>query len=409
MSSEHKAIINESTRVRLTGPLAPYAEGFRSDLASKGYTSNSTGFQLHLMAHVSRWLAGHGLGIEELTLSRVDEFLVARRDQGYRQWLSSRGLAPLLDYLRQLKALPLPISGPPTALEGMLEEFRTYLVRERGLAASTVRGYTDVARLFLEPRQDRVPFGLAELTGCEVIDFVLEQSRHRSKGSVRYVVTGLRALLRFLYLEDHVPQDFAEAVPPTANPRLTSLPQGLDPGQVKLLLSSCDRRRAFGRRDFAILIMLVRLGLRAGEVVALALSDVDWRSGEITVHGKGAKEERLPLPADVGEAMVGWLQRGRPLCSCPEVFTRIRAPHQKLSVSGVSSIVRAACRRTGIPAVNAHRLRHTAATDMLRAGASLADICQVLRHRSQLTTSIYAKVDWSSLSILAQPWPGGAS
>ena len=402
--------MDRTPRVKMTGPLVLYAESFRAELTAKGYKPISTGFQLQLMAHVSRWLASHELEVGDLTPDRVEQFLLARREQGYTQWLSTQAVAPLLDHLRQLQVLPLPMPPrPSTALETLLEDFRTYLVRERGLAASTVRSYVDVAGLFLTPRQDRVKLGLAELTGREVIDFVLVESGHRSSGSVRYVVTGLRALLRFLYLEGQTQQGVAEAVPATASCRLASLPRALDPPQVARLLASCDRRRSVGRRDFAILTLLVRLGLRAGEVAALTLSNIDWRSGEIAVRGKGAREERLPLPADVGEAVVGWLRRGRPRCGCPEVFTRIRAPHRGLSGRGVSAVVRTACHRTGLPEANAHRLRHTAATDMLRAGAGLAEIGQVLRHRSQLTTSIYAKVDRSSLSILAQPWPGGTA
>jgi integrase len=183
----------------------------------------------------------------------------------------------------------------------------------------------------------------------------------------------------------------------------------MEPGHVRALLDSCDRRTTFGRRDFAMLTVLVRLGLRAGEAAALEVSDIDWRAGEVVVRGKGPKIDRLPLPADVGEAVAGWLRRGRGPCPCPNVFTRVRAPRMGLTSAGVSAVVSSACRRAGLPEVNAHRLRHTAATEMLRAGSSLAEVGQVLRHRSALTTSIYAKVDRVSLSAVAQPWPGGAA
>lgn len=171
------------------------------------------------------------------------------------------------------------------------------------------------------------------------------------------------------------------------------------------LLKSCDRRTTFGRRDFAVLVLLIRLGLRSGEVAGLRLDDIDWREGELLIRGKGPKHERLPLPADVGEAIVAWLRRGRPRCSAREVFTRIRAPHQGLSPGGVSAVVRGACKRAGVPEVGAHRLRHSAATAMLRAGAGLVEIGQVLRHRSLLTTAVYAKVDRSLLQELAKLWP----
>jgi integrase len=187
------------------------------------------------------------------------------------------------------------------------------------------------------------------------------------------------------------------------------VPVSFGRAEVARLLASCDRRTTFGRRDYAVLTVLARLGLRAGEVAALELADIDWRAGELVVRGKGRREERLPLPADVGEAVAGWLRRGRPRCECATVFTRVRAPHRRLTTSAVSHIVRAACARAGLPAVHAHRLRHTAATEMLRAGASLTEVGQVLRHASVLTTAIYAKVDHGRLRSLALPWPGTAS
>jgi len=190
---------------------------------------------------------------------------------------------------------------------------------------------------------------------------------------------------------------------------LPSLPTAFGQREVLLLLASCDRRTTFGRRDFAVLTLLTRLGLRAGEVAALELTDLDWRVGEIVIRGKGRRQERLPLPADVGEALAGWLRRGRPRCECSNVITRVRAPHQRLTSGGVSAIVRAACTRADLPEVNAHRLRHTAATEMLRAGAGLSEVGQVLRHASLLTTSIYAKVDRRALRALAQPWPRSTS
>jgi integrase len=268
-----------------------------------------------------------------------------------------------------------------------------------------VASYLHVARLFLATRPQGSGLGFEALRASDVIDFVLEECRHRSVGSAKYVVDGLRAVLRFCYLDGAIARPLADAVPAVASWRLAALPRAVDPGDVAALLKSCDRRTTFGRRDFAVLTLLVRLGLRSGEVAGLRLDDIDWRAGELVVRGKGPKEERLPLPSDVGEAIAGWLGRGRPHCAVREVFTRVRAPHQGLSPGGVSAIVRAACKRAGVGEVHAHRLRHTAATEMLRAGAGLTEIGQVLRHASVLTTSIYAKVDRSSLRALAKPWP----
>jgi site-specific recombinase XerD len=355
------------------------------------------------MAHVSRWLTSKGLDVQELTPDRIDEFLVARRDAGYNQWCSPKGMAPLLANLRRLGVVPFPTRTTPTAPAAqLLADYRTYLIEERGLAAATVRSDLHVARLFLAARPK---IDLEELCASEVVDFVQQECRHRSSGSTRYVVTGLRAFLRFCHHTSKTPRPLADAVPKSASWRLSALPRTLDDDDVTALLRSCDRRTTFGRRDLAVLILLARLGLRAGEVAALRLEDVDWRAGEVLVRGKTSKHERLPLPADVGQAIADWLRRGRPRCAAREIFTRVRAPHRGLSPGGVSGIVRAACQRAGLPEVNAHRLRHSAATAMLRAGAGLTEVGQVLRHRSVGTTAIYAKVDRSSLRSLAKPWP----
>ena len=398
------------SRVRVTGPLEQYADGFRRELARQGYTLHSANNQLQLMAHANRWLASRGLGVGELTPARVEEFLAARRAEGYTLWLSTKAMVPVLEYLRRLNVVPTPSPDvPATAAEKLVEHYRTYLVHERGLAVGTVVSYLHVAGLFFSTRSPEGELDLERLTAAEVTNFVLAECAARKVGSAKYVVCGLRSLLRFLYVAGHTQSQLAAAVPKVAGWRLAGLPTAFGRQEVARLLASCDRRSTFGRRDFAVLGLLTRLGLRAGEVAALELPDIDWRGGEVVIRGKGRRQERLPLPVDVGEAMVGWLRKGRPHGECTKVFTRVRAPHRGLTSGGVSAIVRAACLRAGLPEVNAHRLRHTAATKMLRAGAGLAEVGQVLRHTSVLTTSIYAKVDRTALRSLAQPWPGSAA
>ena len=394
------------SRVKVTGPLVPYVTEFRADLEAQGYRPHARSDQLRVMAHVSRWLGAKGLEAGDLTPERVEEFLVARRKAGYVLWCSTKGVAPLLACLRRLGAAPVvELTVPTTPADQLIEDFRVYLVEERDLAAATVASDLHVARLFLASRPQVERLRLDDLGATGVVDFVQEECRHRTSGSARYIAAGLRAFLRFCHLAGHTSRPLADAVPKIAVWRLAALPRTLDRAGVAALLESCDRRTTFGRRDFAVLTLLARLGLRVGEVAALRLEDIDWRKGELLVRGKGRRHERLPLPTDVGEAMTSWLQRGRPRCGAREVFTRVRAPHRRLSSTGLSSIVRAACKRAGIPRVNAHRLRHFAATAMLQAGAGLAEIGQVLRHRSPLTTAIYAKVDHSSLRLLAKPWP----
>ena len=399
--------MGKPSRVRVIGPLEPYASGFRRELVRQGYTANSTSNQLQLMAHASRWLASNEFDAGDFTAARAEEFLETRRSEGYTLWLSTKAMTPVLAYLRGLGVAPRPNPvDPATPADALLERYHCYLVQERGLATSTVTAYTHVARLFLLSRSPEGEPDLEQLKAAEVIDFVTAECRTRKIGSAKYIVCGLRALLRFLYVDGHSESQLAAAVPSVAGWRQAGLPKALSRRDVSALLASCDRRTTFGRRDFAVLTLLARLGLRAGEVASLALDDIDWRAGEMVIRGKGRREERLPLPIDVGEALVGWLGRGRPHCESPMLFTRVRAPHRGLTSSGVSAVVGAAASRAGLSEVSAHRLRHTVATEMLRAGAGLPEIGQVLRHASTLTTSIYAKVDRQTLRLLAQPWPG---
>jgi site-specific recombinase XerD len=401
---------SKASPVRVAGPLAVHADGFRGELIGRGYTPLSAANQLRVMAHLSRWLANHELSPEDLTVERVEAFLEVRRVEGYTCWLSRRGLAPLLDYLRGQGVVPMPVVVV-TPLEALLADYHAYLVDERGLVRATVRHHESVARLFLAERCRARDGGLRleDLTAADVAAFVAAECPRRSVGSAKILVTGLRSLLRFLHVAGRGPGPLASAVPAVAGWRGGSLPRALPVTQVRRLLASCDRRRAVGRRDFAILMLLARLGLRAGEVAALELGDIDWRAGELVVRGKGRREERLPIPVDVGEAIVGYLRRGRPRDGERGLFLRARAPHGRLSGGGVNAVVRQGCDRAGLPRFGAHRLRHTAATEMLRAGATLTEIGQVLRHRSLSTTAIYAKVDRVALRGLALPWPGGAA
>jgi site-specific recombinase XerD len=317
-------------------------------------------------------------------------------------------MAPVLGYLRQVGLAPVP---PPSVAETpaqvLLAAYRVYLVEERGLAASTVRNYVAVAQRFVSHHDASGHADLRGVTAAEVTEFVLTCCRDRGVGSATIVVVGLRALLRYLHLAGITPMGLAGVVPPAACWPATTLPRPIGKSEVKRLLASCDRRTSVGRRDFAVLTLMLRLGLRVSEVAALELGDVDWRHGEILVRGKGHRAERLPLPPDVGDAVAGWLRRGRPPgCCCPHVFMRLLAPEGPLSGKAVSQIVRRAAERSGVH-VSAHRLRHTAASDLLRAGATLPEVGQVLRHTSLLNTALYAKVDDARLAVVARPWPAG--
>jgi len=323
-------------------------------------------------------------------------------------------MAPLLGYLRGLGVAP---AASPRAVVGAVEvllaDYREYLAVERALTTPTIEGYVLVVRPFLDGRlRDNDELDLAELTAADVVAFVVARCPAQSRGATKMTVTGLRSLLGFLHLRGLVDGPLAEAVPSTASWRLAGLPRALEPEQLRALLQSCDRDTANGRRDYAVLVMLARLGLRAGEVAALGLEDIDWRAGELRIVGKGRRAERLPLPADVGEAIVAYLHDGRPATALDRsLIVRVRAPHHGMTKGGITQIVFAAAARAGLGPMHSHRLRHTAATQMLRAGASLEEVGQVLRHRQVLTTAIYAKVDRDALRALARPWPqtGGRS
>jgi len=403
--------MHDPSGVRVTGALMPYADGFRAELARLGYTAGSAELQLGLVAHLSRWLADQTLHVGELTPERVKQFFELRRRSGYTAYWTERSLWPLQDYLRRLGVLSAPT--PPVAstpLEKLLEDYRGYLVRERGVGIS-VNPYLAKARRFLsELRSSAAGLGVESLTAADVRQYVLRECRRGySVSYAQNLVAALRSLLRYLHVKGLTSIPLAPAVPGVAGWRGTALPRALEGEVVARLLASCDRQRATGRRDYAILLLLARMGLRAGEVAALELEDVDWRQGEITIRGKGHRQERLPLPVDVGEALVDYLRQGRPLHECPKLFMRAQAPLAGLTSTGVTMVVHQACDRAGLPPVGAHRLRHTAATEMLRGGARLSEVEQVLRHRSQATTAIYAKVDRVALRPLAQPWPGSVA
>lgn len=403
--------MNDPSRVHVSGPLQPYAAGFASALARLGYTPLSAVLQLRLFAHLSRWLEAEGLAPDGLSVPVVERFLAARRAAGYTHYASARAMRPLLEYLRALEVVSPPATAEPaTPLDRLLERYRCYLTIERSLAATTAGGYLDAVRPFLVRRVTPAGLDLAALTAADITAFIVARCPGQAHGSAKLTVTALRSLLGFLHLDGVLPRSLAAAVPRVASWRLAGLPKGLEPAEVRRLLETCDQRRASGCRDFAILTLLVRLGLRAGEVAALALDDIDWRAGVFVVRGKGNRTERLPLPADVGEALVDYLRRGRPASAQERtVFVRVKAPHRALTSGGVSQVVAAAGERAGLGVLHAHRLRHTAATAMLRAGGSLGEIGQVLRHRRALTTAIYAKVDRRALRVLARPWPGGAA
>lgn len=395
-------------RVRVGGPLAEHAPGLAEELARRGYRSERAARHLQLLAQLSRWLQGQGLGASDLSEETVARFLEARAAAGYAEKVSRRLVITLLGYLPALAVAPAEApAATPAAV--VIEKYRGYLAGERGLAARTIVGYLAVARLFLSrwERPDRLD--LSQLTAGEVSAFVISECRRRRTGSAKVLVTALRSLLRFLSLEGHTAGPLAGAVPAVSGPGGGWLPRALEAGVVSGLLASCDTGTAAGRRDYAILTVLSRLGLRVSEVAGLQLDDIDWRHGELVVRGKGGRQDRLPVPVDVGEALAAYLSGGRPPAGCRAVFVRVHAPATAMAPSTVGAVVGRACKRAGVPPAGAHRLRHSAATAMLRGGASLAEIGLVLRQSRAATTAGYAKADRAALRALARPWPGAGA
>ena len=405
--------MRDPSRVRVSGPLESYAEDFCGELAERGYSPDAAAVQLRLMGHLSGWLAGRGLDGTALTPVLVDAYLAERRSLGCASHWTRRALAPLLGFLQRREVAPA--EAPPGLAAGPVEtllgRYARWLAAERGLAEATIRRNVELVRPLVAGWERAGRVALEHLRAADVTAFVVAHCQNARGGTAPRMVTALRSLLRFLHVEGFIDQPLATAVPSVAAWKLTGLPKALAADQVAALLGSCDQATVVGRRDLAILTVLARLGLRASETAALRLDDIDWRRGELTVHGKGNRHDRLPLPADVGQAIVAWLTAGRPAATAAgrEVFVRVRAPHEALTRGAVTQVVARAARRAGFGPIYAHRLRHTAATSMLRAGGSLPEIGQVLRHRHALTTAIYAKVDIDALRLLARPWPRGAA
>lgn len=383
---------------------------FSTSLLDDGYAEETVHDKLSLLSCLGQWLTRTGRAVTHLDERLVKAFVKQRqRVQGG----DLKTLQQFLDYLREIGVVPAqePVCDR-SALADILSRYDQYLRSERGLIVATISNYQYFVRKFLTTRFREGPFLLKAMKASDISDFVLRYSHSMGVSRARLMTTAFRSFFRYLFQKGELQADLAAAVPTVANWRLSTVPKYLAAEEVKRVLQSCDRRTATGRRDYAILLLLARLGLRAGEVVALQLEDINWRVGEILVRGKGLVHDRMPLPADVGEALASYLCRSRPACQARRVFVRIRAPRLGLAgPSTVTAIVYRALARADLhpPSKGAHLLRHSLATSMLRAGATMGEIGEVLRHRDSNTTDLYAKVDFDGLRSLAHPWPTGGA
>ena len=413
MSTEFYFPSRTSQRWLRVGPLAGDLDRFATRLKVQGYARPSAVNKLRLVSNLSRWLQHQGLGVEALDEPRVAEFVLTRGPRCVQRG-DATTVRQLLSHLRASgripPAAPSPQSSNPFA--PVERRYERFLVNERGVSRATVENYLPIIHTFLAETFATGAVALETLTVRDVNHFIVRQSRRLSRSRAKLLVTALRSFLRHLHQRADIPADLASALPPFVSWRLSGVPKSLAPEQVEAIIESCDLRTAAGRRDRAILLLLARLGLRAGEVAAMALDDLDWDSGVVSVSGKGQRREALPMPREVGEALVAYLRDGRPLCPTRRVFVRIHAPHVGFAGPvAIIDVVHRALTRAGIdpPFKGAHLLRHSLATAMLRHGASLEEIGQILRHAGPETTQIYAKTDLEALRALAPSWPGGAS
>ena len=389
---------------RKPGRLGPFVDGYRAWLLARGYSPSAAIRSLITLGHLGRWLERNTLAVDQLTAEVLRAFLVEYRSDRGR--LPGASVWPLLEYLRA-EGFVAPDHGALSPVEQLVGEYREWLFCERGLAPVTVRGSEQFARRFLAERvSPDDPRGARGITAAEVNAFLVRECARVSTGSAGCLTYRLRSLLRYLAVRGLADSRLAVAVPRVARWREATIPQFPTRPQIDRILGSCDRQEATGARDYAVLLLLARLGLRAVEVARLRLDDLDWRAGLIVIDGKAHRRDQLPLPSDVGEAIVEHLRHRGRRRGQRHVFLTVHAPIRPLEPSGVRTIVRNACRRAGIERVPAHRLRHALASDLLREGASMLDISQVLRHEHLESTAIYAKVDLQRLRLAASPWPG---
>lgn len=394
-----------------SGPLRPHVQPYITQLREQGYQPRTVRAHLCFFANFGRWLTRTNRRLGDLNEELTERFLV--RHLGGRTWRAGErpALRRLLGILRKAQVTPQAKAIPPTPAQRLAADYRRYLADERGCSGWTLENYGRHIDRFVTQRFGTGSLKPSRLQARDVVAFVKRNAQGHGRGHTLQVVTALRSFLRFLHYRGHIASDLAAAVPAVAHWRMAELPKHLPAEAVQKVLDSCDQATAVGRRNHAILLLLARLGLRAGEIIALQLDDIDWENGQFTVRSKkGCGWARLPLPTDVGKAMARYLRTDRPQCSCRNVFVRMVAPYERLSNSPVISVLtRNALKKAGVESARkgAHLFRHSLATAMLRQGASLDEIGQVLRHKDPDTTAIYAKVDLDALRRLAIAWPGG--
>jgi integrase/recombinase XerD len=397
------------------GPLAPHLDAFVSWLVEQRYSGWCVHLKVYRAADFSAWLVQRHLDLRGADEQAIGRYHRARSRGRHRPWRNELyALRQLLGFLRKQGVLDPPAAAPSAPYVALLHRFEEHLHHVRGLSARTIELYAAFVRRFLDAQFGAAPAELGALRPAGVIDFVRHEAQHLSPRRAKLLTTALRSLLRHAQLCGEVDAGLAAAVPAVSSWSVApQLPRAISAEHAHAALQACDRHTSVGRRDRAVLLLLARLGLRSGEVAALTLDDVDWSAGLLRMRGKGAREALLPLPADVGQAIAAYLQDGRPQADDRRLFLRSRAPIRGFGNDAVAigSIVMHALKRAGVdaPRKGAHQFRHALAVQLLGSGASLAEIGEVLRHRSPQVTALYARVDLGALRELAPCWPGGAA
>lgn len=386
---------------------------FSEQLQTQGYAPRSMKGIGRWVSDFVAWLGQRGIAGGDLSLDHVVQYVddrCAGRCHRRGQAFTLRRFVALVQRDGCAAGPKLPAARTTPALR-VCREFERYLLSERGLAAASIRLYGDAVGRFLDHTFGEAEVQLGQLTAGEVVRFVqTEAARLHHPKRAKVMTAALRSFLQYGRYRGEIVAELQACVPTVANWSMAGIPRTISAAQVQQLLGQCNRRSAAGRRDYAMLLLIARLGLRASEVVNLTLDDLDWNEGAIRIRGPAQRCDRLPMPVELGRALADYLRHGRPRCAVRNVFVRARAPRRGfLGPSAVSCVVCRALRRAGIdaPTKGAHLLRHSLATHMLRHGASLGEIGEILRHRNPQTTTIYAKVDLDALRTLALPWPGG--
>jgi site-specific recombinase XerD len=395
------------------GPLSVYVGPFAEFLSAQGYALRSIHRQVHLTACFSQWLQQQGVALPHMTADHANQYLRYRTQEVKPRPGDAAALQHVMGFLQSEGVVPaetVPVRRL-TPAEHWTQQYEHHLREVRGLAETTIVNYVPFFDRFLKDRFADGPVTLSGLCVRDVVSFVQRQAPRLHRQRAKLMTTALRSFLQYAQYRGEVGLELAAAVPVVPNWSMSSIPRAISADQVDQLLASIDQRTAMGRRDYAILLLLARMGLRSSEVVGLELDDIDWNRAILTVRGKGGQRHEFPLSPEVGQAIAAYLYDGRPHSLSRRVFLRAKAPIRGFrSASGVGSIVRHALQRAGIeaPTYGTHQFRHGLATDLLRQGASLSEIGDVLGHRHPQTTMIYTKVDLEALRTLALPWPGGA-